>query len=72
MIDEPGIECPHCGESLRLESYVAANVRSYQDDAIARAECCGKAVHVAPIFKYRVTAYETDRERDDWGKEFVK
>lgn len=68
------IKCPHCGKDLDLEAYVINNVDAHPKErpAVARANCCGKAVKVSAVIALRVVAYEGNQTVDDWNVPFEK
>ena len=61
------MKCPHCGKELILNEVCYRNVEIYHNNAIARANCCGKLINLKLVISFNVTKYTGNAKEDDWG-----
>lgn len=44
------------------------NVETYGKSAVARTMCCERLVTISRVTTFRVSKYEGQEKKDDWGR----
>jgi hypothetical protein len=65
-IEDARRACPHCGDTFKAIPQGFANADAYDRVATVRADCCGMAVAITPVRRFRLS--HSDRTEDDWGQ----